>query len=68
MFFDCYSYSLFSGGEIGRWAVSTQIDIFPIFFNFLSLTSFGDSGGNSYTKFIIVDIKIRFTCGDLDLY
>ena len=34
----------------------------------LSLTLFRNSWGNSYTKFAILDIKFRFTCGDADLY
>ena len=35
---------------------------------FLKLKLFGNSWGNSYTKFAIVDIKFRFTCGESDLY
>ena len=30
--------------------------------------SFGNSLDNSYIKFAIIDIKFRFTCGELDLY
>ena len=32
------------------------------------LKSFGNSWGNSYTKFAILDIKFRFTCGESGLY
>ena len=28
---------------------------------------FGNSSGNSYTKFVILDIKFRFTCSKSDL-
>ena len=34
----------------------------------VSLKSFGNSSGNSCTKFVKLDIKCRLTCGDLDLY
>ena len=41
----------------------------PKFESFLIfLKSFGNSGGNSYTKFAILDIKFPFTCGESDLY
>ena len=33
----------------------------------ISLKSFGNSWGSSYTKFDILDIKHSFTCGDSDL-
>ena len=52
----------------GDWAlgyVSTQIWDFPNIFLFpkiLSLKSFGNSWGSSYTKFAILDITFRFTC------
>ena len=51
------------------WAlgyVSTQIWDFPNIFLFpkiLSLKLFGNSWGNSYTKFAILDITFCFTCG-----
>ena len=41
-------------------------DIFLIFPNFLSPTSFGNSWGNSFTKFFMLDIKYCFTCDDSD--
>ena len=28
----------------------------------------GSSSGNSYTKFVIIGMKFRFTCGQSDLY
>ena len=34
---------------------------------FLSLKSFGNSWGNSCTKFVMLDIKYHFTCSDSDL-
>ena len=40
----------------------------PAFPKILSLKSFGNSWGNSYTNFIILDIKFRFTCAKWDLY
>ena len=59
------------------WALgclSTQIwHFFNIsqFRKILSLKSFGNfsgnSWGNSFTKFVILDVKYRFTCGDSDL-
>ena len=51
--------------------VFTQIWDFPkisLFSKILSLTSFGSSSGNSCTKFAILDITFRFTCGQSDLY
>ena len=33
-----------------------------------SLKSFDDSYTNSHTKFVILDIKLRFTCGNSILY
>ena len=35
---------------------------------FLRLVSFGNSSSNSHTKFRVLDIKSRFTCGELNLY
>ena len=47
-----------------------KFEIFLIFCNFrrYSLQSFGNSWGNSYTRFVILDIRVRFTYGKLDLY
>ena len=69
MFFDCYCQSLISWREIGT-RLCLKFEIFLIFSNFLrsSLKVFGNSWGNSYTKFVILDIKVRFTCGKSDLY
>ena len=53
----------------GGWAlgyVSTRIWDFPnisLFPMILSLKSFGNSWGNSYTNFAILDTTFRFTCG-----
>ena len=53
----------------GDWVlgyVSTQIWDFPnisLFPKILSVKSFGNSWDNSYTKFAILDITFRFTCG-----
>ena len=64
MFFDSCCQRLVSGRKTGHWAVSTPtFDIFLIFPNFLSVKSFG----NSCTKFVMLDIKYRFTCGDSDV-
>ena len=58
----------------GDWAlgyVSTQlwdftdISLFP---KILTLKSFGNSWGNSYTKFAILANMFPFTCGQLDPY
>ena len=57
-----------------KWAlryVSTQIwDIsggsqFP---KILSTKLLGNSWGNTYAKFVILDTKFRFACGESDLY
>ena len=64
VFFNCYCQSLISGREAGY--VSTQIMYFPnisLFPKILSFKSLGNLWGNSYTKFAILDIKFRFTCG-----
>ena len=59
---------------IGGWAlgyVSTQIWDFPnisLFPKILDLKWLGNSLGNLYTKFAILDIKFRLTCGETDLY
>ena len=42
-----------------------NISLFP---RFLSLMSFGNSWGNSYIKFLILNIKFRFTCDEWRLY
>ena len=39
---------------------------FPNFLRFPCLKSFCNSRGNSYTTFAILDVKFRFTCGELD--
>ena len=58
----------------GDWALGyvftqaldfSNISWFP---KMVSLKSFVDSRGNSYNKFGTLDIKFRFTCGELDLY
>ena len=60
MFFDSYCQHLIFGRKTGHWAASPlTFDIFLIFLNFLR--------GNSCIKFVMVDIKCRFTCGDSDL-
>ena len=45
------------------WSVTKILSI-----KILSLKSFGKSWGDSYTKFAILGIKFRFTCGESDLY
>ena len=58
----------------GDWAldyVSNQIWDFPnisLFPKIVSLKSFGNPWGNSYTKFAILDITLRFTCAWAGLY
>ena len=46
-----------------KFEIFFNISLFP---NILSRRPFGNSWGNSYTKFAIPDIK--FTCGESDLY
>ena len=56
----------FWGGDWALGYVCTQIWDFPnisLFSKILSLKSFGNSWGSSYTKFSILDITFRFTCG-----
>ena len=66
--FDCCCRALILGG--GDWAlgyVCAQIWDFPnisLFPRILRLKLFG----NSYTKFALVDITFRFTCGSSGLY
>ena len=66
MFFDSY-WRLISGRKTRHWAASPPTS--DMFYNIsqfpkiLSLKSFG----NSCTKFVMLDIKYRFTCGDSDL-
>ena len=55
LFFKCCCRGLISGGRLGT---PPKIEIF------LRPTSLV----NSYTKFVILDIKFRFTCGESDLY
>ena len=68
VFFGGYCRHLVSGGVTGGWAASTPtFDIFLIFPKILSLKLFGNSFGNSCTKFFMLDIKYHFTCGDSDV-
>ena len=56
----------FCRGDGALGYVSTQIWDAPnisLFPKILSLKSFGNSWGNLYTKFSILDITFRFTCG-----
>ena len=58
-------------GDRALGYVTTQIWDFPnicLFPNILSLKSFGNSFGNSYSKFAILVITFRFTSGWSDLY
>ena len=68
--FDCYCHKCTSSK--GGWAldyVSTQTSDFSSISQFhVSLKSFDSSRGNSFTKFVIPNIKFRFNCGKLDLY
>ena len=62
-FFDWYCETLISWRETNRWAMpSTKFEVCLIFPNF--------QGSNLmfYTKFVILDIKARFSCGESDLY
>ena len=57
----------FGGGDWALGYVCAQIWDFPnisLFPRILSLKLFG----NSYTKFALVDITFRFTCGSSGLY
>ena len=69
VFFHSYCQSLIFWKEY--WAlgcVSIRIWHFLTFPKILSLKSFGNSWGNSCTKFVIIlDIKYRFDCGYSDL-
>ena len=67
--FACFSTATakvwFLEGGLGT-NVSTQIwdfPNFPLFSKILSLKSFGNSWGKLYTKFVIIDITFRLTCG-----
>ena len=66
LIFRCYGQSLFSRGETGHQALPpTNFEIFLIFsILILSLKLFGNSWANACTKFIIIEIKSRFTCGE----
>ena len=60
----------FEGGLSIRFCINVLRD-FPDISSFpkiLSFKSFGNSWGKSYTKFIILEIKSRFTCGESNLY
>ena len=65
MILDCYCQGLICGRETRHWAVSTRIWDFP---NISWFPNFRNSWGNSYTKFVMLNIKFRFTCGHSDLY
>ena len=47
-----------TGNKIGKSSNTGQDKMFPI-----SLNSFSNWWGNSYTKFAILDITFTFTCG-----
>ena len=70
IFFDCYCQSVISGGDWALGCDFIQIWDFPnisLFPKMLSLKLSGNSWGNSYTKFTILDIKFHFTCGESDV-
>ena len=57
-------------GRLGATLCVHPILRFFFYFLFpknLSLKSFGNSWNNSYTKFAMLDIKFRFTCGESNL-
>ena len=65
-FFECYYQSLISEMETGHWALCLHqiwdffnISLFP---KILSLKSFRNLWGNSYTKFATLGITFRFAC------
>ena len=62
--FDRYSQKLFFGGKTG------QEPVYPHNFEIFSFPNFQDPKlfGNSYTKFIILDIKFPFTCCELNFH
>ena len=55
---------------VTRLGLHPNLRFLLIFRNFRrsSLKSFNNSWANSYTKFVILYIKVRFTYGKLDLY
>ena len=58
-------------GDSARGSVSAQFWYFPnISYSFKTLSPilFGNSQENSYRKFIILDVKSRFTFGDSNIY
>ena len=58
-------------GDSARGSVSSQFWYFPnISYSFKTLSPilFGNSQENSYRKFIILDVKSRFTFGDSNIY
>ena len=60
--FNCYCQSLISWRETCvQGYVSTWIEFFLVLPKILSLKLFGNSWGNSCTKFAILDIKFRFS-------
>ena len=71
MFFDSLCQRLISKRKTGHLAASPLVfDFFSNiswFINILSLKSFSKSWGKSCNKFLMLDIKHRFTCSDSDL-
>ena len=62
MFFNCYCQSLVSSRKTGNRAMRpSKFEFFLVLPKILSLKSFGNSWGNSCTKFAILDVKFRFS-------
>ena len=58
-------------GDLALAYAPTEIWDFPnipLFPDILSLQLFGSSWGNLYTQFAILDITLRFSCDESDLY
>ena len=69
--FDCYCQTLISWRKTVHEAMpALKFEIFLTFPNLRrsTLKLFGNSWSDSYTKFVILDIKVGFTCGESDLY
>ena len=62
-FFDWYCQTLISWRETDHWAIPT-----PKFEICLIFPNFQGSSLALHTKFVILDIKVRFSCGESDLY
>ena len=64
-----YGHNFISGRELGTRLPSPNFEIFLYFLipKIPSLKSLGNSWGNSYTKFIILEIKSRVTCSESNL-